>query len=275
MEFPAKLTSVYGKIERAKEHISELEAEIKRFIESRPYEVIPYEDSKSGDRVYVLRVHASLPLRCNSIVGDAIQNLRASFDYLVRQLVLSNGGKPGQHTAFPISRSAEEFESNGLGKVKGASKDAVNLIRHLKPYKGGNDILWRLHRLSIADKHHDYITVGLAHENVIIDFGAWMRGLAERLGAEWVKDTPSMEIGIRPAQRQYPLVDGTPLFRVEAKANPTQADMNPKFTLQISFSEGEVVQGEPVVPALHQLVGSIEETIKLFHHLFPASTVKG
>ena len=275
MQIPIELIGVHAKIERAKEHISELIVEVERFKKSNPYEVMPYKDAKTGDTVFVLHVHASLPLRCNSIVGDIVQNLRSSLEYLARQLVLTNGGKPTKHTAFPISASAEEFESGGLGKIRGASAAAMAFLKRLNPYRGGNDALWRLHQLSIVDKHHEFITVGLAHEDVIIDFGAQMREIAMRLGADWAKDTPSMEIGIRPANRQYPLVDGTPLYRISAGVDLTEADMNPKFTLQVTFGEGEVVQGEPVFPTLQQLVGAVEETVKVFHPLFLSSTTKG
>ena len=270
-----ELIGVHAKIVRAKEHVNELIAEVERFKKSNPYEVVPYRDAKTGDVIFVLRVHASLPLRCNGIVGDIIHNLRSSLDYLARQLVLANGGKPTRQTAFPITDSAEKFEAEGLQRVRGTSREAVAILKRLRPYRGGNDSLWRLHRLDIADKHHEFITVGLAHEDVIIDFGARMRETAMRLGADWAKDTPSMEIGIRPANRQYPLVDGTPLYRISAGVDRTEADMNPTFTLQIAFGEGEVVQGEPVFPTLQQLIGGVEEAVKLFHPLFFSSAKRG
>ena len=269
---PIPLVGVYAKIERAKEHISALDAEVQRFKNSGPYIVEPHKEPRSGDILFLLRVHRTLPLKCNTIVGDCIQNLRAALDYLARQLVLANDGKPTRHTAFPISDSANEFETGGLGRLKGASEEAMAVLKKVKPYRGGNDALWRLHRLSIVDKHHEFITVGLAHEDVIIDFGAQMRETAMRLGADWAKDTPSMEIGIRPANRQYPLIDGTPLYRISAGVDLTEADMNPKFTLQVAFGQGEVVQGEPVFPALQQLIGSVEETVKQFHPVFMSAT---
>ena len=42
-------------------------------------------------------------------------------------------------------------------------KDAVDAIDAIKPYKGGNDTLWRLHGLNNIDKHRLLITVGLAY----------------------------------------------------------------------------------------------------------------
>ena len=267
-QIPTTLIEVYAKIEWAKEHIAKLDVEVRRFKKSDPYEVVRYEEAKTGDTLFTLRVHSSLPLECNLIVGDCIQNLRAGLDYLARQLVLANDGKPTQNTAFPIYRSADEFEAGGLGKVAGASEEAMAILKRLKPYRGGNDALWRLHRLSIVDKHHEFITAGMAHEDVTMDMSIGLRKVAREAGFDWADEIPSATIGLRPADRQYPLVDGTVLYRIPAGADPTEVDMNPKFTLQVSFGKSEVVEGEPVLPVLQRLVGVVEETLEIFRPLF-------
>ena len=41
--------------------------------------------------------------------------------------------------------------------MEGMRKQAIDAV---KPYKGGNDSLWRLHQLNLADKHRFLITVG-------------------------------------------------------------------------------------------------------------------
>lgn len=273
MEVPGQLIGVYAKIERAKEHIHELESEIQRFKESDPYKVVRDQEPDTEDWVFRLRVHSSLPLRCNAIVGDIIHNLRSSLDNLAWQLVLANGGKPTKQTAFPISDSADEFEATGLRKVKGASDEAKKLIKRLIPYRGGSDAFWRLHQLSIVDKHRLMATVGGAHENVIIDFSVQLREIARRAGFDWVKDIPPMKMGLRPANRQYPLVDGTELYRIKAGVDLSQVDMNPKFTLQVAFGQGGVVRGEPILPTLRQLVGCVEEAVKLFHPFLPQNDI--
>jgi len=273
-QVPIWLVGVYAKIGRAKEHIGELDAEIRRFEKSTPYIVQPRLEPTSGDTLFVLRVREEVPLRCNSIGGDCIHNLRSSLDYLARQLVLVNDGTPTKQTAFPIFDSAEKFETGALGQIKGASKEAVALIKRLKPYRGGNDWLWRLHRLDIADKHREFITAEMAHEDVTIDMSIGMRKAAREAGFDWADRIPSTAIGIRPANRQYPLVDGTVLYRIPAGVDPTEVDMDPKFTLQISFGKSEGLEGEAVFPALHQLVGAVEDTVNLFRPVF-TSTDRG
>ena len=42
------------------------------------------------------------------------------------------------------------------------TQQAVAAIDALKPYKGGNDVLWQLHELNNVDKHRLILTVGSA-----------------------------------------------------------------------------------------------------------------
>lgn len=250
------------KVERAKEHIRNLESAIDRFLQSNPYEVICYQEPETNDRVFRVRILAQPPLRLSGIIGDIIQNLRSSLDYLAWQLVLANGGRPNERTGFPISKSANEFEAKGRGKIKGASEEAVCLIEALKPYAGGNDVLWRLHQLSIVDKHRLLVPVGTAHRNIIQDFSVLLRNLRP----DW--DIPPIQVALNPADRQFPLKDGAEVYRIKAQALDPQVDMNPQFTFEIAFGEGEIVQGEPVLPTLHQVVNFVEKTIDIFAPFF-------
>jgi hypothetical protein len=56
--------------------------------------------------------------------------------------------------------STPEEEKSFARKVKGMRKEASDLIRMIKPYKGADDTLWRLHRLNNIDKHRLLVTVG-------------------------------------------------------------------------------------------------------------------
>ena len=44
--------------------------------------------------------------------------------------------------------------------------------------------------------------------------------------------------------------------------------MNPEFVFEVTFGEVEVVEGEPIIPTLHQLIQFVEGFIKLFPPLF-------
>jgi hypothetical protein len=162
-----RLDSVRGKIERAEEHIEDLLIACGAFLKSGGYSTVAYEDAETGDRVINLRIIESPPNSISLILGDAIHNLRTSLDYLARQLVEAGGGTPNDETAFPIFYNRKNFEAKFMGKISGASQQAVNLIQILKPYKGGNDALWKLHRLDIIDKHRLLVTLAATNFMVI------------------------------------------------------------------------------------------------------------
>jgi hypothetical protein len=44
--------------------------------------------------------------------------------------------------------------------------------------------------------------------------------------------------------------------------------MHPKLGIEIAFGEVEVVEGEPLIPTLHQLIEFVERFIELFPSLF-------
>ncbi len=261
------------KVERAKEHIRDLEASVQEFRRIEPYKVVAYDEPDTGDLVFKVEVSAQPPLRWGAIAGDVIHNLRASLDVLVWQLVLVNERKPDRmRTGFPISESAHEFKSKGLRKVKGVPDEAVHLIKAAKPYKGGNDALWRLHHLDIRDKHRLLIPVGDGtYTNLILDFARIFDNNPDVPPELIPSPDVSMPIALKPADRLYPLKDGAELFRVPVDGREMHMNMNPKFTFEIAFGEDEIIQGEPLIPALHELVQFVEGFVEPFRLLFSRS----
>lgn len=241
------------KVERAKEHIRDLELQIRHFHDGGPYEVLR-QDGTNGEITFRVKVRAQPPPEWGTIIGDVIHNLRSALDYLVWQLVLANGKTPGKKTGFPICQNTEEFETHGQQKIRGVTDEVVRLVRELKPYRGGNDVLWRLHELDIMDKHKLLIPVGAAYSSVVLDSMELLRKTDPEI--------PSMYIDLRPADRQYPLQDGAALFRTQAGIHES-----PKFRFEVAFGEGELVKGEPILETLQQLTTCVEATIMPFRSL--------
>jgi hypothetical protein len=241
------------KIQRAKKHIYELEAEIKGFLKRNPYPIFREMEPDTGRKLWRVRVSKQPPPRWSAIAGDGIHNLRSSLDLLVNQLVLANNNSTSDTTAFPIGWSVEDYEAKALRQIKGVSDTAERMIAELKPYKGGNDALWRLHRLDIADKHRLLIPVGAAHGNVILDVG-------KIAGGDW----PSMRVGITPADRKCPLKDGDEVFGA-----PADFDADPEITVEIALNEPGVVEGEAVIPVLLDLADVVKRIVASFDGLVP------
>lgn len=257
-----RITAVEIKIERAKQHLHELETAVQQFFNSQPYLLERLQEPETGDLVYRVRVRAQPPAPWDAIIGDVIHNLRASLDFLVCQLVEANGTTPSTSTMFPIAKSAIEFEAQVKKRLKGVSTEAERLIRAVKPYQGGNDLLWQLHQLDIIDKHRLLIPVGSAYRNLILDGSDMLRSL----NLDWLRDLPPMPFALRPADRQYPLQDGAVVYRVPQSAR-LSVDENPQVTIELAFGKGEPVEDEPLIDTLRKFVQAVQATFEPFRPL--------
>jgi hypothetical protein len=71
-------------------------------------------------------------------------------DHLVCELVETNGGIVGHKTGFPIFNQAPttlKAKENFDKKIEGMKQGAKDEIYRIKPYRGGDDILWLIHSL--------------------------------------------------------------------------------------------------------------------------------
>jgi hypothetical protein len=150
------------KLNWAYKRIEQLNGVIDEFVDSDPYGVTVEFNANTRQIKYRATKNAVIPDDVPLLVGDIVHNLRASLDYLVTALVRRNGGKITTSTGFPIANSRAEYKPAFYKrKIRGMRKEAKQIIHDLKPYKGGNDSLWRLHRLDIIDKHRFMFTVGV------------------------------------------------------------------------------------------------------------------
>ncbi len=108
----------------------------------------------------------------------------------------------GKHISFPIFDDANEYNSYAAGKVKGMPASAIAAIDATKPYRGGNDVLWQIHRLNNIDKHRFLITLGSAFRSV--DLGAHMQQMMSELKPELSK-IQFPPLFIKPADKMFPL----------------------------------------------------------------------
>jgi hypothetical protein len=121
-----------AKIERAKEHIRNLDADISRYINEAGHTVTfsDHYDPSGGafDRRMVINGPA-IPARIMVIVGEIVHQLRSSLDHLVWQLVLAN--KTAAVTPdleFPVFWERTKYPTAAKRKIKGISSGAVDLI---------------------------------------------------------------------------------------------------------------------------------------------------
>jgi len=199
------------------------------------------------------------------MTGDAIQNMRGALDHLAYQLFLvgSRGVQSDGHRVyFPISESAQKFDSSLLGKVNGMRPDAIARLRTIEPYKGGKGHqLWLLNELNNTDKHRLLLPIGAALRGV--DFGPFVHRIAKEQVAKgkWNRDlVPDMmpPFFVRPQDKMCPLKAGDELFIDIADAEPMS---NMRFIFDIALAQPGVVDGEPLIETLEQFAQLVNKTV--------------
>ena len=243
-----------AKIERAKEQIYDLDSGLQSFVQSGGYGTFGEEDPQTGDWVIRVRVGKPIPLRFGVIVGEVIHDLRSSLDHLICHFIVTKGGTPNRNSGFPISNSLKEFEANGLRKIERTGTDVIRVVKELQPYRGGHDGLWQLHRCSVSEKHHLAALVGTAYATGTIKFAP------DRMESK----IPDVPLGLHVSRPLFPLEDGAELCRFINFAQNAHDNGQHQSFFQIAFRQGEVFEGEPLIPTLLQLAGLTEDTLKLF-----------
>jgi hypothetical protein len=261
------LASTNSKINRAKKHLAELEAEIAAYHRGNPYHIVTDKDTEPGYELYRFVFIKPIPCSLGSVIGDVIHNLRAALDTLATALVIANGEKSTaiiRKTYFPIGASEAIFEKKLPDDLAGASDAAREMVKGLKPYKGGTDAFYRLHQLDILDKHSALIPVGASNTRVGIKFPT--AHMFETMGVTDKSEIPELPfVFFSPATPIFPLKNGDVIFKygfgpdIDGKFKGEH-----QFALDIAFGEGQIIDGQPVVPSLNQFVDLVQSAVEIF-----------
>jgi len=248
-----------AKIDRAKQHMSELQDEIQFYFDSKPYSVGTKRDPKTKRLIYYVTGVKVIPEKVNLISGDIIQNLRSALDHLAYELFIkeSGGTVSGHRVYFPIEKDAQTYENDKNRKTNGISAEAKLLIDSVKPYKGGSDVLWRIHELNNLDKHRLLVTVGSSFGS--LDLGAHMHEMMKKSFPG--HDFLSIPLFIRPPDILFPLKIGDELF---SDAPGAEEIPNMQFQFKILLNEPGIVEGEPVAEALQSMIDEVDKLVPFF-----------
>jgi hypothetical protein len=233
------------KIERANLHIHELEREIEAYRQTKPYSLKPDTDPSTGNEIIHLDLPEIIPPNLSVITGDVLHNLRSALDQLACRLAELSGVSNTKGVYFPFGRSSEEFETSAKEKIRKLNISAQTFIRNLRPYNGGNDLLWSLHVLNIMDKHRLLVPVGsLANINGV-PVGAPLYELM----------APDFD-AIQEGMTQVPL-RLTPIF-----------NYNIQFTFDIAFRDIEPIKDQSVLTTLNRQSNLVSEILNLAQREF-------
>jgi hypothetical protein len=150
---------ILARYERGVKHLDDFYAAFGAFRRENPHKIGMKTDPQTGDVTYYLTHVPEIPLDLSIIAGDALHNFRSTLDHLAWKLVEAAGKTPRDQTGFPIFDSEANYRSYSPKKVEGMRPIAIERIHNLRPYRGGNNDLWILHRLDIIDKHRLLLTL--------------------------------------------------------------------------------------------------------------------
>lgn len=167
--------SVCCKLYRAKKHLEELQTETERYFKTNPAKVVREQDSSPDEFVGKIVASIPIPKRIPLIIGDALQNLRSSLDYLVWELVIAAKNTPNHENMFPICTTPEAFKGQlSRNRLRGIPTDAVTDIDDLQPYHEGADakghVLFMIDDLCNINKHRRILTTILYGAHAPADF---------------------------------------------------------------------------------------------------------
>ncbi len=241
------------KIERAKEHSRVLYHELRAFLATQPYAVVPEYDSKQSKYSLKLKIIKPIPhVQFSLIIGDCVHNARAPLDYIAWRL----GGSRlrDRSTFFPIHDTEPGFNSAiSRGRLDlRIHPDALNAIRDVQPYKRPQpqrEHLWLLQELDARDKHK-LLTMTQTHS-----FGGSFTAVS---GAEIRIAYGRLNEGAEVASVRFP--DGTPESEMKVNAQPL---------FDVAF-EGTVLPSAdplPVNSCLHQIIYRVINVVSQFEEL--------
>jgi hypothetical protein len=149
------------KLNRANEHIEQLEWEVEAFLNGTPNRTLIDYDAQSEQAFRDFHQHRPIPPRLPVLSGDALYQIRSTLDHAICALILQAGGTLTDKSQLPIfvwkpvkNDEIRRYE----GQIKGITDPALlTYIEGLQPYNRPNERhrywLTILKSLSNSDKH--------------------------------------------------------------------------------------------------------------------------
>lgn len=238
----ADLKDAYESVYWAVAQVKVLQGRIDGWRRNRPYLPMTEPDSEPGKEIIKVKVNSPLPLLVNAEAGAILHMIRSGLDILAVTLAERNGHIRPEDVYFPVAKSHAEFidpKGSAQKKVARLSKDDRLVIEGLKPYDGGDAVLFSLHRLDILRKHQRLVGVTVHARNVT------MTRAGTGQPPEFILNGD--------------LEDGTPLARVPAGAN-----YHVHIAPEVTFNETPFAKRRPVLETLRTFAGRAIGIIKLF-----------
>lgn len=274
----------FAKADVAKSDINKFDREVREFFRLQSEEIVTY-DNIVGNQVWAFKFPKP-PLRFNVQLGQILHALRSSLDNLAAALAIANN-KSTSGVYFPIARSEDAYKSDRRirDKVKKLPASAIPIIDGLKPYKGGNDLLWLLHDSNRDDKHPSLgvLAVGsMVKVAKVYCLNGDLLRLGPQSGGEFLVKDPNGRGMIQTNLDRRPHLgkvgdvycldircDG-PREQVEFAETAPGAQMTAELdaTLSITFTQIEGLKGKQAVVVLNEMCDMVQDILATFDREF-------
>jgi len=243
------LNGIRAKIERAKEHIRNLDADITTYINGADHSIttsLHPDPSQPGYVRHVVINGGAFPERISVVAGEVVHQLRSSLDHLIRQLVIAEGTEaPTDNLEFPIFWEPEKYPAAARRKIKGVSSTAAARIESLQPYNSSMGMsadhsLFVLHDLDRIDKH----------QLLILTAG---------------------ELRLYGSEKFFPEELDKVITCKPTRTLTAQPGTNYEVSFDIAFDTFGNRKGEPIIPSLQQLTDFVSGVIDSFNSEFKGS----
>ncbi len=153
----AELGDARRKVERANKHITDLDERIRLLGESHTATI---EVNAGSGKAFIKHDLSDRKARVDIavIAGDAIHNLNCALDYAwwkIRERLPSESLEDDLRDKFPVRGKPDELK--GFLRKRKIDVNWVDLytmiVDDIKPYKGGDIAVWRVHKADNFDKH--------------------------------------------------------------------------------------------------------------------------
>jgi hypothetical protein len=254
-----RFESAWQKLDRARKHADDLEAELSAFWATDPFEVEPVGTLATGRGAHrVTRIEA-LPVGIPLIAGDAVHNIRSALDHFACSVVPC----PDRATAFPVwstskatTPTAGQWRKEVERRAREASPRLVEALVRLEVWEAGRDsLLWAIHELDRVDKHRLLLTIAVVNTGIQLHGDDYVLATVRRFGG-YAQDQPLV---IEPI-KWIPLRQGTILFDVQNGLGLNATETH--FTFDVTLGEPEVLTHQSAVVQLRILADLAESVIR-------------
>lgn len=233
------------RLSRANEHILAFKERQSAFLKAKEWSDIIESDASGANYLHKVRFTKPFPGNDFAIIAtEAIEHLRASLDHAAYAVAVASGIAAPKSAYFPFAQDAAGLQTVIKGRCKDIPSGIVTLFCSFQPYKGGNNLLFALNSVCIANKHRELTQMDIIPDITINKIQA------ESIYGPINVTVPQLEWDSRKNEITYLIVP----------ANPTPLTYTDVvITLNIAFDE--IIGGKTAIAVLNDMAGIVESIL--------------